>query len=104
MKNRDRFFRKSYAMQRMAVAIQRAIEDPTDKEKERAARWAAAWGLLCGIRTEGVRLRGSDVQQNIEDRIRRPSDQIEISALPAPPQGARGVGLCESPSAQGGHK
>lgn len=46
----------------MALAIERAIERPTRKEKEGAARWAAAWGLLCGIRTEGVKLKDCDVE------------------------------------------
>lgn len=45
----------------MTLAIERAIAGPTGKEEERAARWAAAWGLLCGIRTEGVNLKSCDV-------------------------------------------
>jgi hypothetical protein len=61
MKNRYPFLRKSYAMHRMAKAIERAIEGKTSGEKERAARWAAAWGLLCGIKTSGVRLRDSEL-------------------------------------------
>ncbi len=81
MKNRYRFLRKSYAMHRMAQAIERAIEARTGKEKERAARWAAAWGLLCGIRTSRVRLRASDVKAQPDEPARRASEQITI-----PPQ------------------
>lgn len=50
-------------MKRMAIAIARAIARRSSKEKESAARWAAAWGLLCGIRSTGVRLRGGDADQ-----------------------------------------
>jgi hypothetical protein len=80
MKNPDRSLRKSYAMERMASAIDRAIGCRTGKEKERAARWAAAWGLLCGIRTEGVKLRRNDIRPEVEESGRCPSDQIEIPA------------------------
>ena len=86
MKKPDRSLRKSYAMERMASAIDRAIGCRTGKEKERAARWAAAWGLLCGIRTEGVKLRRNDIRQEVEEGGRCPSDQIEIGASPAPVQ------------------
>jgi hypothetical protein len=92
MKSRYRFLRKSYAMQRMAQAIERAIQGGTSKEKERAARWAAAWGLLCGIRTPAVRLRRGEVADVVEPRGRRASDQIEIpaaAAAEAPPAAAR---------------
>lgn len=51
--------RKAYGMERMIAAIERAILSDTNAAKERAARWAAAWGLLSGIRTPGVRLRRS---------------------------------------------
>lgn len=51
--------RKAYAMMRMAQAIGRAIDAPSTAEKDRAARWAAAWGLIGGIMTPGVRLRRS---------------------------------------------
>lgn len=75
MKKLDRYARKSYAMGRMTLALERAIKRPTRKEKERAARWAAAWGLLCGIRTEGVHLKAGDVQ-SLESRIEQKSDSI----------------------------
>jgi hypothetical protein len=68
MKKLDRYARKSYAMFRMKLAIERAIERPTPKEKERAARWAAAWGLLCGIKTAAVNLKACDIQ-SLEHRI-----------------------------------
>jgi hypothetical protein len=60
-------------MRRMTLAIERAIKRPTRKEKERAARWAAAWGLLCGIRTEGVKLKAGDIQ-NLDSRLEQTSD------------------------------
>lgn len=40
---------KMYALCRMRLAIDRAIYAKTAKEKEHAARWAAAWGSLGGI-------------------------------------------------------
>lgn len=46
-------------MQRMAAAIGRAISSESDQEQERAKRWAAAWGVVSGIRSSGVRLRRS---------------------------------------------
>ena len=61
MKNKYRFVRKSYAMSRMARAIERAIEATTIRDKDRAARWAAAWGLLCGVHTKRVKLRRNDL-------------------------------------------
>jgi hypothetical protein len=73
MKKLDRYARKSYAMRRMTLAIERAIKRPTRGEKERAARWAAAWGLLCGIRTEGVKLKACDVER-LESRIEQTYD------------------------------
>ncbi len=57
MKQRVRKERKIYAMLRMAQAIGRAIESPSSAEKDKAARWAAAWGVIGGIRSPGVRLR-----------------------------------------------
>jgi hypothetical protein len=41
----------------MAEAIGRAIECDTPQEQERAKRWAAAWGVVSGIRSSGIRLR-----------------------------------------------
>lgn len=49
--------RKNYAMLRMIAAISRAIDSDVPAEKDRAARWAAAWGALSGIRSPGMRLR-----------------------------------------------
>lgn len=57
MNSRKRKERKTYAMLRMVAAIGRAIASPTPAEKDRAARWAAAWGVVSGIRTRGIRLR-----------------------------------------------
>lgn len=57
MKQRFRKERKNYAMLRMVEAIGRAIDSDSDADKDRAARWAAAWGVVSGIRTAGVRLR-----------------------------------------------
>lgn len=53
--------KKSYAMQRMRIAIARAVSAGSQRQKATAARWAAAWGLLCGIYTPGVRLKRSDL-------------------------------------------
>lgn len=46
-------------MLRMVEAIGRAIRSDSPIDKDRAARWAAAWGALGGIRSPGVRLRRS---------------------------------------------
>lgn len=67
MKHRIRKERKTYAMLRMAEAIGRAIASTSTTEKDRAARWAAAWGLVGGIRSPGVRLR----RNVLTDRRRR---------------------------------
>ena len=77
MKKLDRYARKSYAMRRMTLALERAIKCPTRKEKECAARWAAAWGLLCGIRTKGVRLKACDVE-SLDSRIEQTSDSVAM--------------------------
>lgn len=59
MKREIKIERKNYAMLRMIAAISRAIDSDVPAEKDRAARWAAAWGALSGIRSPGVRLRRS---------------------------------------------
>jgi hypothetical protein len=51
--------RKAYGMLRMAAAIERAIVAEQDDEKDRAARWATAWGAISGIHSPGMRLRSS---------------------------------------------
>lgn len=68
MKTRYPFMLKSYAMDRMARALERAIEASTITEKERAARWAAAWGLLCDIRTTRVRLKNTVMVRRVAAR------------------------------------
>lgn len=67
MKQGGRKEKKNYAMFRMAQAIGRAMTSDTEAAKNRAARWAAAWGLVGGIFSPGVRLR-RDV---LADRRRR---------------------------------
>jgi hypothetical protein len=57
MENRALSQRKLYAMLRMGLAIDRAIGERSYSAKERAAKWAAAWGLLVGIQTPRVRLK-----------------------------------------------
>lgn len=57
MNHRPKDQRKAYAMQRMVEAIGRAIRSESPQEKERAKRWAAAWGVVGGIRSRGIRLR-----------------------------------------------
>ncbi len=74
MNSPHQYLRKSYAMRRMAKAIERAIAARSGKEKERAARWAAAWGLLCGIRTEGMVLRRTDSDATSTSTQRFPSE------------------------------
>jgi hypothetical protein len=64
----DRFIRKAYAMKRMVSAIERAILLRSSKNAKRAARWGASWGLLCGIRTDRIRLRAGDAGRNVEER------------------------------------
>jgi len=59
MKHHVRKERKTYAMLRMIEAIGRAIDSERPADKNRAARWAAAWGVVSGIRTPGIRLRRS---------------------------------------------
>ena len=55
-------------MLRMVEAIGRAIDSPTDAEKEKAARWAAAWGVISGIRSPGIRLRRTVLDDQRERR------------------------------------
>ncbi|UUZ51536.1 hypothetical protein LP420_20580 [Massilia sp. B-10] len=43
----------------MTEAIGRAISSTHPADKDKAARWAAAWGVISGIRTPGIRLRRS---------------------------------------------
>ncbi|MEJ7807028.1 MAG: hypothetical protein WKG03_14035 [Telluria sp.] len=79
MKKRYRFVRKSYAMRRMAFAIQRAMDARSSAQCDTAIRWVAAWGLLCGIKTAGVRLRDSEVDL----AAHLPSDQIAVPSRTA---------------------
>ena len=41
-------------MFRMAQAIGRAITSESEATRQKASRWAAAWGLVGGIFTPGV--------------------------------------------------
>lgn len=82
MKNLRRVTRKSYAMKRMARAIERAIHAQTPAEEKRSARWAAAWGLLCGIHTNTPRLRSSEVQSPPPLGNRRASDNAAVDGAP----------------------
>ncbi|MES2901798.1 MAG: hypothetical protein V4723_18880 [Pseudomonadota bacterium] len=41
----------------MGLAVVRSVAARTPDEKEIAARWAAAWGYLCGIDSDMVRLK-----------------------------------------------
>jgi hypothetical protein len=79
MKSRYRFLRKSYALNRMAQAIERAMRATSAKEQDRAARWAAAWGLLCGIKNLPVKLRPSDVVQLLGQPGWPSSEQDEMA-------------------------
>jgi hypothetical protein len=72
MKQRIRKERKTYAMLRMIAAIGRAIASTAPADKDRAARWAAAWGVVGGIRSPGIRLR-RDVL--CDERRRQPRER-----------------------------
>jgi hypothetical protein len=49
--------RKLYAMKRMSFALRRAaVARPLGPATDRALRWAAAWGVIAGIRTPRVRI------------------------------------------------
>jgi hypothetical protein len=44
-------------MRRMSLALQRAAQArPFGARTDRALRWAAAWGMLAGIRCPGIAL------------------------------------------------
>ncbi len=60
----DREARKSYGMLRMSRAIGRAIACDASADKDRAIRWAAAWGLIGGIRSSQVRLRSAELLES----------------------------------------
>ncbi|HEY0065384.1 MAG TPA: hypothetical protein VGC21_24925 [Telluria sp.] len=62
--------RKNYAMLRMAEAIERAIDSELPADKDKAARWAAAWGVVSGIRSPGVRLKRSVLARGRKDNAR----------------------------------
>lgn len=65
--------RKSYAMLRMANALRRAIDAASDIDKERAARWAAAWGALAGIRAPAANVPGLRLRRDVlADRRAQP--------------------------------
>lgn len=87
MKNSYPFVRKSYTMQRMGQATERAINAATAPEKERAARWAAAWGLLCGIMTSKVNVKRSDINMTepsgTMNASKHKNGQINIFAAPS---------------------
>ncbi len=55
----DHQARKSYAMHRMSLAIDRGVRTHSPGEKDIAMRWASAWGLVAGIPSPKVRLRRS---------------------------------------------
>ncbi len=49
--------RKLYAMQRMSIALRRAAAArPFGAATDRALRWAAAWGMVAGIRAPHTHL------------------------------------------------
>jgi len=85
MNGSTRLIRKSYAMQRMGMALARAVSAGAANQKSTAARWAAAWGLLCGIHTPGVNLRRGEVGKGRVGNPRRTgSGSIAIASAPAP--------------------
>ncbi len=72
MKYRRKDERKAYAMLRMVQALARAIDADSSLEKDQAARWVAAWGVISGIRSPGIRLRRSTLFDHPPHR-RKPS-------------------------------
>ena len=53
--------KKSYALKRMVISLERAIAASSDAAKDKASRWAAAWGYFAGITSPGIRLKQTDV-------------------------------------------
>jgi hypothetical protein len=50
--------KKLYAMRRMSIALRRAAAArPFGAATDQALRWAAAWGMCAGIRTQHARVR-----------------------------------------------
>ena len=68
MTYRGKTDRKAYGLSRMAKAIDRAIDAPSDEEKARAARWVSAWGAISGIYTPGIRLRRTELFKQLPRR------------------------------------
>ncbi|WP_219933206.1 hypothetical protein [Massilia glaciei] len=81
MRLRYPFEKKSYAMRRMAKAIERAISEEAPERKERAARWAAAWGLHCGIAAKPVQYQET---YDIEFVALQPAPAAPAEAGPSP--------------------
>jgi hypothetical protein len=84
MNGNTRLIRKSYAMQRMGLALARAVSAASSNQKTTAARWAAAWGLLCGIKTPGVYLKRS-AREGEDSGGQRVRSSAAISVPPAGP-------------------
>ncbi|HEY0491522.1 MAG TPA: hypothetical protein VGD30_18585 [Telluria sp.] len=72
----DRQNRKSYGMLRMSRAIGRAMDAASPAEQDRAIRWAAAWGLIGGIRSDTVRMRSPELLRT----DKAPADAAECDA------------------------
>jgi hypothetical protein len=49
--------RKSYALYRMRLAIERSAGASSAAAQQKSQRWAVAWGMLAGIRVPGARPR-----------------------------------------------
>ncbi len=49
--------RKSYALYRMRLAIERGAQAESAVAQEKSQRWAVAWGMIAGIRLPGSKLR-----------------------------------------------
>ncbi|MES3024883.1 MAG: hypothetical protein V4857_25205 [Pseudomonadota bacterium] len=80
MKVRYPFEKKSYAMRRMAHAIERAISAKSPEQQERAARWAAAWGSHCGISAKPVK---QEQTYDIELATLELNPEVQFEAPPA---------------------
>lgn len=104
MNSNVRLKKKSYALRRMGVAIERAMHAGNERDKARAAKWAAAWGMLCGIKSAGMKLRRSDavgagtrVARGPADDIVIPAQQEQFPAAATRPQFASGDDAQDAP-------
>jgi hypothetical protein len=90
MNSQSPHLRNSYAASRMEKAIERTLCSGNSKEREMATRWAASWGLLCGMED-----RHADVRSEVEiPPVKRPRPSPRPpELLPSTSTDARGPSL-----------